>query len=77
MLKATRKARKLSKKEKITIYDIRQMLSYLGWIDCTNTYGMYEKWIKPYVNFRYCKKRLSNYDRRMAKEKKKQERKAA
>ena len=53
----------LSKKEKIKIYDIRQMLSYLGWIDCTDTYGMYEKWIKPYVSFRYCKKRLSNYDR--------------
>ena len=53
------------------------MMSYLGWIDCTDTYNMYEKYIKPYVNFRYCKKRLSNYDRRMAKEKKKQERKAA
>lgn len=74
MLKATRKAKKISKKDKVTIYDIRQMLSYLGWIDCTDTYGMYEKWIKPYVNFKYCKKRLSNYDKRIAKEKKKQER---
>lgn len=75
MLKATRKAKKLSKKYKITIYDIRQMMSYLGWIDCTDTYGMYEKYIKPYVNFRYCKKRLSNYDRRIAKENKNNERK--
>ena len=74
MLKATRKAKKLSKKEKITIYDIRQMMSYLGWIDYTNTYGMYEKYITPYVNFKYCKKRLSNYDKRIAREKKKQER---
>ena len=46
MLKATRKAKKLFKKEKITMYDIRQMLSYLGWIDCTDTYNMYEKYIK-------------------------------
>lgn len=67
MLKATRKAKKISKKEKMTIYDIRQMMSYLGWIDCTDTYGMYEKWIKPYVCFRDCKKRLSKYDKRMSK----------
>lgn len=74
MLKATRKAKKMSKKEKVTIYDIRQMLSYLGWIDCTDTYCMYETWIKPYVDFRYCKKRLSKYDKRNEKEKKYQER---
>ena len=69
MLKATRKAKKLSKKEKITIYDIRRMMAYLGWIDCSDTYGMYKKWIKPYVNFRNCKKRLSKYDKRNNKEK--------
>lgn len=68
MLKATRKAKKLSKKEKITIYDIRQMMAYLGWIDCSDTYGMYKKWIKPYVNFRNCKRRLSKYDRRINKQ---------
>lgn len=70
MLKATRKAKKLSKKEKITIYDIRQMMAYLGWIDCSDTYGMYKKWIKPYVNFRNCKRRLSKYDRRINKQQK-------
>lgn len=67
MIKATRKARKISKKEKPTIYDIRQMLAYIGWIDCTDTYRMYEKWIKPYVNIQNCKRRLSRYDRREAK----------
>ena len=51
------------------------MMAYLGWIDCTDTYKMYEERIKPYVNFRYCKKRLSNYDRRIAKENKNNERK--
>lgn len=64
MLKATRKARKMSKKSKVTIYDTRQMLSYLGWINCTNTYAMYIEWIKPYVNFKYCKRRISKYDKR-------------
>lgn len=38
MLKASRKARTMHKKEKPTIYDIRQMLSYIGYIDCTDTY---------------------------------------
>jgi len=62
MYKATRKARKISGKEKPTIYDARQMLSYLGWIDCTNTYSMYLLWIKPYVNFQQLKRTISRYD---------------
>lgn len=69
MFKATRKAKRISKKDKMTIYDIRQMMSYLGWIDCTDTYGMYLKWIKPYVSFQYCKRRLSKYDKRIVKQK--------
>ena len=55
MYKATRKARKLSRKERPTIHDARQMLSYLGWIDCTDTYKMYRKWIKPYIRRVYQK----------------------
>ena len=68
MLKATRKAKRLSKKDKPTIYDMRQMMAYLGWIDCTDTYGMYCMWIKPYVDFQKCKRRMSKYDKRIAKE---------
>lgn len=66
MTKASRKAKSISKKEKATIYDIRQMMAYLGWIDCTDTYGMYAKRIKPYVDFGYCKERLSRYDKKKA-----------
>lgn len=62
MYKATRKAKKISKKEKPTIYDARQMLSYLGWIDCTDTYRMYHKWIKPYISFQRLKRKVSQYD---------------
>jgi len=64
MLKATRKAKRLSHKEKPSIYDIRQMLSYIGWIDHTNTYGMYQQRIKPYVDIGKLKKRISSYDRK-------------
>lgn len=63
MLKASRKARAMHKKEKPTIYDIRQMLSYIGYIDCTDTYEMYKKRIKPYVNIQRCKRRISAYDK--------------
>ena len=68
MYKATRKAAKIGKKEKPTIYDCRQMLSYVGWITHTNTYNMYLVWIKPKVNIGKCKKRISNYDKRIRKE---------
>jgi len=68
MYRATRKAKKVGKKEKPTIYDIRQMLSYFGWLDCTDTYCVYFYYIKPYVDFQKCKRRISNYDKRRIKE---------
>lgn len=63
MFKAARKAKKISKKDKPTIYDARQMLSYLGWLDCTDTYLVYVNWIKPYVNFQQLKRKISNHDK--------------
>lgn len=63
MLKATRKARRLWKSEKITVFAARQMLSYMGWIDCTNTYGMYSEWIKPIVSFQDLKRKIRGYDK--------------
>lgn len=66
MLKATRKARKIHKKpyqgRKPTVHDYRQMMSYLGWIDCTDTYGMYLKHIKPMINFQKMKRYVSHCD---------------
>lgn len=76
MHKATRKAKRMGKKEKPTIFDIRQMMSYIGWLDCTDTYRMYEERIKPYVNFQKCKRRMSAYDRRRNKQTEKEERSA-
>ena len=62
----------LAKKDKITIYDCKQILSYLGWIDCTNTYDMYFNHIKPWVDFRYYRNRVSKYDKRLSKWRKKE-----
>lgn len=63
MLKATRKAKRISVKEKPTIYDARQMMSYLGCVNCTDTYDMYVHWIKPYVNFQKMKRKISRHDK--------------
>lgn len=63
MLKASRKARKIFRKPKLTIHDARQMMSYLGWIDSTNTYKMYEERIKPYIKFGALKRKIGIYDR--------------
>ena len=69
LVKMTRKARRVCRKPMKTVHDCRQMLSYLGWIDCTNTYGMYKKWIKPFVNFQYLKRRVSANQRNINLEK--------
>lgn len=63
MLKASRKARHIHKKNEMTIYDARQLLSYKGWVDCTNTYFMYLNEIAPYATFKQCRKYISNYDK--------------
>ena len=65
MLRMCRKARRIGKKEKPTIHDCKQMMSALSWIKSTDTYGMYLKHIKPYVNFQSMKRRISRYDRRV------------
>lgn len=70
MLKATRKARRVGRKEKPTVFEIRQMLSYIGWIGCTNAYNMYLERIKPYVNVQNFKRRISRYDKSVARKEK-------
>ena len=68
MLRMSRKAKRMGSKHKPTIRDCRQFLSYVGWLNATNTYYFYLKHIKPFVNIGKLKKRLSNYDKRMRKE---------
>ena len=40
-----------------------KMLSYLGYVDCTDTYNMYLKWIKPKVSFQKLKRKVSRFDK--------------
>lgn len=67
LYKACRKAKRLFKKDKPTIYDIKQFMSYLGWFKQTDTYNVFCDRVTRYVNIQYMKRRVSRYDRRMAK----------
>lgn len=62
--KACHKALMLSKKEKITAYDCKQMITWFAWFKITDTYSSYLKYIKPYADYKYMRKRVSAYDRR-------------
>lgn len=63
-LKAKRKARRLAKKGKFSVYEARQMLSYLGWFDATDTYGAFTQHISAFVNMQRLKRMIASYDRR-------------
>lgn len=62
--KMCRKAHKISAKEKPTIYELRQMMSYLGWIKSTDIYNSYLQYVKPFFSFQKAKRRISKNDRR-------------
>lgn len=64
MIATTRKARKISKSEKVCWKTAASFLSSMGWIYHTDTYNMYLNEIKPYVNVRTMKKIVSKHQRR-------------
>ena len=68
MYKASKKAKRTAKKNRINDYDCRQMLSYLGWLDHTDTYNFYLERIKPYVVIKRMKRRVAAEDKRKEKE---------
>ena len=59
--KALRKARRI-KKHGVTIHSARQMLSYIGWFNATDTYSIFERQIKPNVNIRKLRCKVSICD---------------
>jgi RNA-directed DNA polymerase len=67
LLKASRKAKRISKKRHITVHDCRQMLSYKGWFSSTDTYRIFQQRIKPHVDFRKLRKMVGLYDRQRSK----------
>lgn len=65
MLNATRKAKRISKKQKINWQDATAMLSYMGYFSHTDSYNCYLRYIKPYVNVKRFRKIVSNHQRRI------------
>lgn len=68
MMKASRKAKRISKKKKISWYEATQMLSYCGWFKATDTYNCFQKYIKPYVNIKQLKKKVSRHNKKRYKD---------
>lgn len=66
--KARRKALNIGRKKaaggKTSWYDSTQMLSYMGSISHSDTYGYYLEYIKPTVNVKKLKKIISNHARK-------------
>ena len=46
--------------------------NFKGWLDYTDTYDYYLRYIKPKINFQQLKRRISAYDRRVQKRKREQ-----
>lgn len=64
MIRLNRKARQVSKQEHINPKDAQSLLSSLGWVKHTDTYGMYEDRIKPIINVKKLKKVVSKDSKR-------------
>jgi hypothetical protein len=67
MIRLNRKARQVSKQEHINPKDAQSLLSSLGWVKHTDTYGMYEDRIKPIVNVKKLKKVVSKESKKRRK----------
>lgn len=64
LFKMCRKARRIGNKIKLTIFDLRQMMSYIGWLKSSQIYKVWKQKVKPYFNLKEGKRRISYNDRR-------------
>ena len=58
-----RKAIRIDRKQKATWYDAASIFSRIAWVRHTDTYGYYQRHIKPHINTRQLKQKLRNYSR--------------
>ena len=64
MIRATRKAGKMARKEKITFYDCEQLLSRIGDFKHVDVYNVYRNRIKPKVDVKKLKQTISKHARK-------------
>lgn len=65
MVRMVAKANEIAKARHITLGQCRSMFSYNGYLKVTKTHNVYLKFIKPKISFKYLRKRISAYDRRI------------
>ena len=59
-LRIKRRAKRISKKEKLNFHDAASMLSYAGWLKHCDSFNFQQRYIKPFINYKKCKEVVSN-----------------
>ena len=68
MIKMTRKAKNIFTTEgKPTIYQLRQIISYMSYIKNSKVYGVWLEYLKPVLDYKKARKKIGNYDRKLNK----------
>lgn len=62
MYRMSRKAKRTYKRETWNFHNCCSILSYLGWVKHTDSYGFYHCRIKPYINVKKMKGVVKNYN---------------
>jgi len=64
MLRITRKVKKVSKKRYPSYHDACGVISYLGWIKHSDSYRLYDVWIRPHLHIQKLKTVIKNHSRK-------------
>lgn len=64
LYRITKKARRISKKEKVNWYDACSMISSMSYFKHTDTYATYCLRVKPYVNIKSLKNKVSKHSKK-------------
>lgn len=67
MLRISRKARTISKKDYISQTNASGMVSYMGYIKNSDSHQFFDEWIRPFVNIKFLKGVISHENRKQCK----------
>lgn len=62
-LRIRRRVQKIRKKGRLTFRDACAVISYWGWVRKSNSYRFYQKYIRPFVTIKQCKRKVSDHAR--------------
>ena len=68
-LRIKRRAKKIYKRNKVTLTDASAMISYYGWLKHCNSYNFNQKYIRPYIDINKLKGVVSYANRKFNKTK--------